>query len=143
MPLKFGSNWRSSDRMTEFLKFLHVGLLTNIVYFSVLALLRFAWDAPLWLDAAAAYFCSALFNYALHYRFTFKSTERHRTAILRYIALQTGALTLNSTILQALVVDLGLHYVIGQGVAIAVVTGLTFLINRRWVFSPARECRHS
>lgn len=143
MPLKFGGNWRSGDQMTEFLKFVHVGLLTNVVYFSVLALLRSAWDALLWVDAAIAYFCSALFNYLLHYRFTFKSTERHRAAILRYIALQMGALTLNSIILQTLVVNLGLHYVIGQGVAIVMVTGLTFLINRFWVFFPARESRHS
>lgn len=125
----------SIHRLGEFTRFVKVGLVTNLVYFSILALLRFAWNGSLWLDAALAYLASAVVNYVLHYRFTFKSSSRHDVAIAKYLVVQAGGMILNSAILHALVVGSGMHYVLGQGAAIFVVTGFTYFVNRCWVFS--------
>lgn len=143
VPLDLQRHWRSNSRLIEFVKFIHVGLFTNMVYFSTLALLRHVWNVSLWLDAGLAYLASAVVNYGLHYRFTFRSMERHHVAIARYAAVQAVGLTLNSLILHVLVTKLDAHYVIGQGAAILFVTGFTFWVNRLWVFSPVQQSQHT
>lgn len=130
----------STGRLWQFVRFVHVGLLTNLVYFGVLALLHFLWGGQLWLNAALAYLLSAVVNYVLHYQFTFKSSSSHDIAIMKYVVVQSIGLTMNSMILHLVVAKAGVHYVLGQAVAIIFVTGFTFLINRNWVFST--EPRH-
>ena len=110
-------------------------MISNVVYFAALAALSAFLSQPLWFHAGIAYLLSTIVNYSLHYRVTFRSTAGHGAAVARYIPVQLVGLTLNSAILYALVTELGLHYLLGQVVAIVATTTWSYLANRNWVFA--------
>jgi len=124
----------SRRSVAEMLRFGFVGIVSNGVYFSVLPLLTFVFDAVLWLAGAIAYASSVLVNYLLQRSLTFRSQRAHRQAGPRYLVVQAVALGLNSLLLGLLVTRMGLHFVIGQGAALVVTTAWNYLCQKFWVF---------
>ena len=122
-------------RLSEIIRFIGTGVMSNVVYFASLGALLAVFQEPLWLHAGIAYLLSTIANYLLHYTITFRSSSGHSLAIRRYIPVQAIALALNSWVLYFLVSHLGLHYVFGQVVAIVATTTWSYLANRNWVFA--------
>lgn len=123
------------DRGREVLRFLQVGVASNVAYFLMLALLHLYLRLALWQAASVAYAASMGVNYVLHHRHTFRSTERHSAAMVRYLILHVSMLAVNSLVLHLLVTVAGGRYWVSQAIAIGVVTVLTYLLGREWVFS--------
>lgn len=125
-------------RVREMLRFVQVGLASNLVYFGVLGLLHILLKVELWLGAAIAYAASTVVNYSLHHRHTFRSAERHSRALVKYAVVQAGMLAVNSLLLHLMVTRAGGHYLVAQVLAIGVVTCLTYWLSRHWIYAPAK-----
>lgn len=128
----------STVRVREMLRFIQVGVASNVVYFGVLSLLHILLKVELWLGAAIAYAASTVVNYSLHHRHTFRSAERHSRALGKYAVVQAAMLAVNSLLLHLMVTRAGVHYLVGQVVAIGVVTCLTYLLSRHWIFASGK-----
>jgi putative flippase GtrA len=129
----------SAARWREIMRFVQVGVASNLVYFGVLGLLHILLKVELWLGAAIAYAASTVVNYSLHHRHTFRSAERHSQALGKYAVVQASMLAVNSLLLHLLVTRAGGHYLVAQVIAIGVVTCLTYLLSRHWIFSPGKS----
>lgn len=129
----------SAARVREMARFIQVGVATNLVYFGVLGLLHWLLGLALWLGAGVAYAASTVVNYSLHHRHTFRSAERHSKALGKYAVVQAAMLAVNSLLLHLMVTEAGWHYLLAQVIAMGVVTSLTYLLGRHWVFSPGQS----
>lgn len=129
---------RKNKRAAELIRFATVGILSNILYFSVLGGL-------LWINmaieaaAAIAYATSMVINYLLQRSYTFKSNSKHLHATVKYLLVQFIGMGINSGTLHILVTQLGLPVISGLIVALALVTCWTYLAMRLWVFSDSRH----
>jgi putative flippase GtrA len=112
----------SARGIAEVARFIGTGAMSNVVYFAVLGVLVWLFVKPLWLYAGIAYLTSAVANYLLHHTVTFRSKARHSFALSRYVPVQAVALLTNSWLLDLLVSKWGLHYVLGQFMALVITT---------------------
>ncbi|MBN2885132.1 MAG: GtrA family protein [Chromatiaceae bacterium] len=117
----------------QLLRFGLVGALaTALHYVLLIALVQLAgWSA---LAASSLGFSlSALLNYALNRRFTFRSRRAHGEALPRFALVAASGLALNALLLAALI-EVGAHYLIAQVLATALVLLWNFSLNHRWSF---------
>jgi putative flippase GtrA len=91
--------------------------------------------AGVWPTAASAvgFVLSAVGNYLLNYYFTFRSRRSHGPAVLKFVALSSVGLAVNSGLMHVLV-GAGWHYILAQVCATAVVFAWNFLGNSLWTF---------
>lgn len=110
------------------------GFATGLQY--VLALL-FAYllgmSAPL--ASTLGYAISAVANYLLNARLTFRSTRSHRQTAPRFIVVAGTGLALNYLLLSCFV-GFGLHVVIAQILTTLFVILWNYVINALWTFKP-------
>ena len=86
----------------SFARFLVVGGASTGVHYSIMALLYAVLGLPATLASTAGFLVSALSNYWLNRRFTFSSTQPHKTAASRFAITAASGLALNYAILQVL-----------------------------------------
>jgi putative flippase GtrA len=118
--------------------FFAVGGLAALSYV-LLSTAAIAWlpGLPAWLVAAACYALHVPLVYLLHRRLSFRSDAAHRRALPRYVLVQLAGIAF------ATLLSWGLHDVaqlppILAGILIiALTSGLTFVLLRRWAFSTA------
>lgn len=123
--------------LTELIRFVIAGGLTNVVYFGVLYLTARLAGWPLWFASGVSYALSMLVSYLLQRHLTFRSERPHGEAGIRYVCVQLVGLALNSTVLELLVTRLSLHFVIGQAVALVITTAWSYVAQKLWVFKHA------
>lgn len=123
--------------LRQFVHFSGVGLISAIGHFGLLiALVQGMHVTPVAASAAGALLGAGI-NYALNYRYTFRSSKRHREAALKFSLVATIGLLLNTLLMWLCVVQLGLHYLIGQIITTGLVLIWSFLGNRYWSFHVA------
>ncbi|MGA7748716.1 MAG: GtrA family protein, partial [Gallionella sp.] len=88
------------------------------------------------LASSVGFVVSAFANYFLNYHYTFCSKVRHGPALIKFMALASVGLVLNSVIMQVLTIS-GLHYLIAQLGATAAVLLWNFAGNSLWTFRTA------
>lgn len=122
--------------MRSLLTFLFVGgFATGLQY--VLALL-FLYLLGMGAAEASAlgYAISAVANYLLNARFTFRSTSAHQQTAPRFAVVAGTGLVLNYVILSCLIL-VGLHFAIAQILTTLCVILWNYVINGLWTFKPA------
>lgn len=83
--------------------------------------------------SAAGFVAGASINYWLNYRYTFKSEQPHRQAVIRFFTVAAAGLILNTVIV--FVLDrTHWHYLLAQATATIIVLVWNFAANRRWTF---------
>lgn len=118
----------------QFAHFSGVGCVSAIGHFGLLiALVQEVNVTPVAASAAGALLGAAI-NYSLNYRYTFRSSKRHREAALKFAVVATASLLLNTLFMWLCVVQLSLHYLIGQIITTGLVLIWSFLGNRYWSF---------
>ncbi len=118
----------------QFIYFISVGALaTALQYVILIALVQFAAVAPTPASTVGFAF-SALGNYGLNRRFTFRSREPHAATIPKFAAVMTIGLAVNAVVIYVLTA-LNVYYIAAQVVATAVVLCWNFAANRWWTFS--------
>ncbi len=117
----------------QFQKFLLVGGAATAIQYLILVLLVqvFALDPAI--SSAIGFSVSAIANYALNHRFTFRSSLAHRTAAFRFALVAILGLVVTFC-LMTLAERSGLNYVIAQILTSIVVLVMNFLIGSVWTF---------
>jgi putative flippase GtrA len=119
----------------QFLKFALAGTAATLTTYAVLIFLVEGWNWGAVLASIAAYLVGAGVNYLLNYRFTFASTQLHRVAVPRFLAVMAVGLVLNTGIMYYAVNRLNIHYLLAQLMAVAVVLVWSFTLSRLWAFA--------
>lgn len=116
------------------LRFLVVGASGYVVNLAVFATLVHGWGTHHTLAAIGAFLVAWVNNFLLNKYWTFR---RHDLSVVsqgaRYMAVSLVALAINLAILEGLV-RAGMVEVGAQALAIALVTPINYLLNRRWSF---------
>lgn len=86
------------------------------------------------LASSAGFVTGAAINYMLNYRFTFRSTQRHRVAIPRFLGVAAAGMLVNSLIMALLTRGIGWHYLVAQVISTGIVLLSNFVGNRLWTF---------
>jgi putative flippase GtrA len=124
------------DRLTaiRFVRFAVAGGVATLVQYCVLALLVEGADVAPLAATIAAYGCGALTSYLLNRQFTFsETTTSFGDGLIRFLAVTLVGLALNTAIF-AVLQTVGLHYLLAQAGATAVVLGWNYLGARFFVF---------
>jgi putative flippase GtrA len=134
----------SHGHFTRFVKFAAVGGIATAIQYAVLVLLvRGARMAPT-PASSIGFVLSAGVNYLLNYRFTFQSDRAHGPAVAKFAVLAATGLLINAAIMR-LMIGAGMHYLIAQVCATAVVFLWNFIGNSLWTFGvrPVQERTHT
>ncbi len=113
--------------------FLVGGFSTALQYLILLALVQAGGVDPV-VASSVGYVLSALANYDLNYRLTFRSRVPYLGGMLRYALVMTTGLLLNGAIMAAGTKVLGIHYLVAQVAATIVVLFWNFYAHRRWTY---------
>ena len=121
----------------QFLRFATVGgIATAIHYLILIALVHAASMNAVW-ASSIGFIVSAVCNYLLNYRFTFRSNVEHRRAIIKFFVVAVVGLALNSLTMQIAIEYMSVHYLLAQVLATGLVLLWNFTGNRLWTFKPA------
>jgi putative flippase GtrA len=120
---------------SKFLRFALVGATATLTTYLVLILLVEIWHMNVIVASVLGYIAGIAVNYKLNYGFTFRSERQHRIVIPKFIFVALIGLLLNTGLMFVAVNWVGIHYVLAQLAAVAVVLIWSFTINRLWVFT--------
>jgi putative flippase GtrA len=117
----------------QFVKFLGVGVISLIVHYCVLILLKSLGMPPV-LASDAGFLLGGLVNYLLNWRFTFGGVQNHLQSGAKFATLVAIGLGLNSILMWIGVYHLGLHYLLSQVLTTGLLTVWNFFAHRYWTF---------
>jgi putative flippase GtrA len=110
-----------------------VGLLSTAIYMGLFALVT------LWLPpvpaSVLAYVLSALVNFVMQSRFTFRQATVSGSSAVRFVLMHLFCMGVNSSLLWVATGPLALPALPAQTVIVVFVAGLSYLISRFWVYS--------
>jgi putative flippase GtrA len=118
----------------QFVNFTGVGFISAIGHYGLLITLVQIASVPAVPASAAGALLGAWINYTLNYRYTFRSGKRHREAVLKFAAVATVGLVLNTLLMWVGVELIGAHYLLSQIVTTGLVLIWSFAGNRYWTF---------
>ena len=85
-----------------------------------------------------AYALSALVNFVMQSRFTFRQQALSGSSAVRFVLMHLFCMGVNSGLLWLATGPLGQPAMISQTVIVVFVAGLSYLISRAWVYPPVR-----
>jgi putative flippase GtrA len=112
-----------------------VGVLATAVHYLVLVTLVELAGLEAGIAAAIGAVAGALAAYFGNRRFTFASRAAHGRALPRFLAVAALGVVMSAAIVFAGTEWLGLHYLLPQVVATALVFVCGYVLNRRWTFA--------
>jgi putative flippase GtrA len=115
-------------------KFGIVGISNTLINFAVYTLLLEVFDVWYLAAAAIGFGVGATNGFLLNRRWTFDGHVGDSFTPVRWAIVQTCGLGLNEVLLFLWVGVVGVDELVGQALAIVVVTTVTFLANRAWTF---------
>ena len=119
--------------LRSLISFVLVGGFATGVHYALMALLIWLVDCPLVLASAIGFAVSAVANYLLNARLTFRSKESHAKTLPRFIVTALLGLAINSLLL-AFLVSLGMHPALAQLLTTLGVMLWNYTINALWTF---------
>ena len=118
----------------QFARYTGVGVISAIGHYGLLiALVQGLGVEPVRASVAGAVL-GAWINYALHYRFTFRSNKRHRESLTKFAMVAAVGLAINTFLMWLGVDVIGIHYLLSQVLATVLVLLWNFCANRYWTF---------
>lgn len=125
------------ELLRQFVSFAGVGSVSALGHFGTLILLVQGFGMAAVPASAAGALVGAWINYALNYRYTFRSAKTHREALLKFAVVAVVGLLLN-TLFMWLGVDIfAMHYLLSQVATTGLVFIWSFVANRYWTFHVA------
>ncbi len=124
----------NAPAIVQFVKFGIVGVSNTLLSFAVYTLLLKAFGV--WYVAASGigFTVGAVNGFLLNRRWTFRGHVGDALTPVRWFVVQGCGLGLNLSLVYLFVDGFGMDKLIGQVPATAVVTVVTFLVNRAWTF---------
>jgi len=125
--------------MRQFLRFCVVGASNTAITLVSFAVAVSA-GVPYIAASCGAFALGALNGYSLNRIWTFRAGGFSSRGLARYGLAQGLSLAVNAGLLALLVEDAGMPKVPAQAIVLPLVSALTFVVNRQWVFAtPPRE----
>jgi putative flippase GtrA len=120
--------------VVQFLQFGIVGVSNTLIAFAVYTVLLKVFGV--WYVAASGigFAVGAVNGFLLNRRWTFREHVGDALTPVRWAIVQTCGLGLNLGLVYLFVHDLGMDELVGQIPTTAIVTVLTFAVNRSWTF---------
>ncbi len=124
----------NAPALVQFVKFGTVGVSNTLLSFAVYTLLLKAFGV--WYVAASGigFTVGAVNGFLLNRRWTFRGHIGDALTPVRWFVVQGCGLGLNLSLVYLFVDGIGMDKLIGQVPATAIVTVVTFLVNRAWTF---------
>jgi putative flippase GtrA len=120
--------------LSQFSRFFLVGGFSTALQYLILFVLVRAGGVDSVVASSVGYVLSAVANYDLNYRLTFRSRVPYLGGMLRYALVMTTGFLLNGAIMAAGTKFLALHYLVAQVAATIVVLFWNFYAHRRWTY---------
>lgn len=118
---------------TRFVRFALVGGVATAIQYAILVLLVLGFSVAPTPASSVGFVLSAIVNYLLNYRYTFRSNRAHGPAAAKFGLLAGSGLLINAAIMH-LLVGASVHYLLAQICATAVVLLWNFIGNSLWTF---------
>lgn len=119
----------------EFGRFLLTGGASTALHYLILIVLVQSGACGTVLATSIGFGVSAVFNYLVNARFTFRSDASHARAFPRFAVVAGTGLTLNAILMWLLNVVAGVPYVVAQVGATVITLVWNFLLNKHWTFA--------
>ncbi|WP_407080057.1 GtrA family protein [Candidatus Venteria ishoeyi] len=116
------------------LKFAVVGILTTIIYFSMLYCVIEYLRISIIIASSFSYILSIIFNYLSHYHWTFYTTSSHTTALSRFFIMNMIGFLINFVIMHYASVFASHYYLFIQLISIIIITIWNFMLSSFWVY---------
>jgi len=111
-----------------------VGVIGTFTHFGILTLLVEAFNGDPVISSVVGFIITVIVSYYLNYRWTYKSSKKHKATLTRYLIVSLAGLCLNTAIIYVTVNILNLWYVIGQLIVVIVIPVHNFILNTYWSF---------
>jgi putative flippase GtrA len=121
----------------QFVRFALVGGFATTLHYAILVVLVEGLRWPPVAATSVGFAVSALGNYLLNRRFTFRSQRRHVEAAPRFAVVAVVGFFINAGVVWLAFDAAGLHYLVAQVLATLATLGWTFVGNRHWTFDHA------
>lgn len=133
---------QTMSRFDQFLRFAIIGGLATAIQYSILIALVESAVAGTVIASSIGFAVSAVANYMLNRRFTFRSTKAHVEAFPKFTIVALLGLTLNAFLIWLCNIVVGFHYLLAQVLATVGTLLWNFTMNRIWTFSSLPTHRH-
>lgn len=121
----------------SFLTFLFVGGFATGLHYAIMLGTVYLLDWSLVYGSTLGFSVSAIFNYLLNVKLTFRSTQSHKNTAPRFFLVAGSGLMLNYGILSVLL-SLGAHAVIAQILTTIGVLIWNYVVSGLWTFRQQR-----
>lgn len=120
--------------MKQLLKFALVGVLNTSLGYAVIFGCMYAFGLGAVVSNVIGYACGLVVSYSLNRNFTFRSAAARRAEMVRFVAIFLLAYLANLGVLLLLIRRFGMHEGAAQAVAGVAYFGLSFVLNKYYVF---------
>lgn len=116
------------------IRYFFVGVSTYTIYMGLtFALVEWA-GFPITLSSFISCSTAVLFNYVMHYHWTFSTDSPHGQVLARYALMVVGGIVLNTLVMYVGVQFSSLHYMLLQVIAGGMVIIWNFVLSATWVY---------
>jgi putative flippase GtrA len=120
---------------SQFLRFALVGTMATVTTYAVLIVGVERLHVNAVTASVVGYMLGIIVNYILNYQYTFASAQQHRVVLPRFLLVMLIGMLVNAAVMYAGINWLGIHYMLAQLAAVAVVFMISFTANRTWAFA--------
>lgn len=123
----------------QFLTFASAGAVGTVAHYMLLLALVMVWKLDAVMASALGFLTGLLVNYLLSHYWVFRSSKRHAETAFKFLAIAGVGLGLNTGLMHVAIGKFGIHYLLAQVMATAVVLLWNFAGNRFWTFADETE----
>jgi len=120
--------------LTRVFRFGVVGVLTAVLHYGLLYGGVEALQLNATLASSLGFVVAVIFNYLMHYSWTFEEPAPHGRTLRRYLVMITCGFFINAAVMYAGVQWAALNYLLTQALALVVVVLWNFVMSNVWVF---------
>jgi putative flippase GtrA len=111
-----------------------VGVVTALVHYGLLYAGVEALQLNVTLASSLGFVVAVIFNYLMHYSWTFEHSAPHGRTLARYLVMIGCGFVINGAAMYSGVQLLGYAYLWVQAAALVLVIGWNFTVSNLWVF---------
>ncbi|MFK8047455.1 MAG: GtrA family protein [Halioglobus sp.] len=119
---------------TQLIRYCVVGLLTAALQGSLLFVGVELIDGDPIVVSSVSFLIVVMFNYLMHYSWTFDADGSHKQTLSRYLFMIFCGFLINGVIMYVGVTQFTINYLLVQVVAFSAVITWNFIVARLWVF---------
>ena len=139
VPGASGLVYMRGPLVRQFLAFASAGAIGTAAHYSLLLLLVTGWQVDAVMASALGFLLGLLVNYLLSHHWVFRSARSHVETAIKFLVIAVVGLGLNTGLMYLAITEAGMHYLLAQVIATAVVLLWNFAGNRFWTFADETE----